>query len=412
MWIFLLTFKITPLKTNHKIIVNFKEMIYRFKKSLSAVYAGQNHLADKQITLRHVYLFLFCLAIASCNGQNNVVQKTKATKVSEENKTLGQVVAEMEQQIMKIFQDSKDNYWFGSRSQGVYKYDGKRLIQFSTKDGLCNNRIRGIQEDKFGNLYFDTGSGISKFDGQKFETLRLIKDYTNDWQLQEDDLWFVGDWNKNGAYRYDGKDLYHLKFPEHPLEAEAYEINPSPSFNPYEVYNIQKDSKGNIWFGTSVFGACRYDGVSHLWISEREMTEIDPGPAPGVRSILEDHKGDFWFSSNINHKYKILDTPLRMEADKLPYQKMEGINHSEVSEMPNFCMVIKQDDKGAIWLATYGSGVWKYDGGKVTHYQVRLTEKDVKIYTLFQDKKGALWLGTQNASVLKFNGKKFIPFKI
>ena len=38
----------------------------------------------------------------------------------------------------------------------MYRYDGKTLVNFTTKDGLDNNRIGGIQEDKAGNIYFTT----------------------------------------------------------------------------------------------------------------------------------------------------------------------------------------------------------------------------------------------------------------
>lgn len=50
----------------------------------------------------------------------------------------------------------------------MYRYDGKTLINFTTKDGLPNNRVDEIREDKFGNIYFTSchpNSTISKFDG-------------------------------------------------------------------------------------------------------------------------------------------------------------------------------------------------------------------------------------------------------
>jgi hypothetical protein len=63
----------------------------------------------------------------------------------------------------------KNIYWFGSWETGVYKYDGKTLINYTTKHGLLNNRIDEIKEDKFGNIYFASAnatSSISKFDGK------------------------------------------------------------------------------------------------------------------------------------------------------------------------------------------------------------------------------------------------------
>jgi len=50
--------------------------------------------------------------------------------------------------IFIIFQDKDNNYWFESDGKGVYHYDGKTIIHLSTKDGLSNNHIREIQQDK------------------------------------------------------------------------------------------------------------------------------------------------------------------------------------------------------------------------------------------------------------------------
>ena len=49
---------------------------------------------------------------------------------------------------MVIYQDKKNVYWFGSWETGVYKYDGKELVNFTTKHGLIKNRIDEIKEEQ------------------------------------------------------------------------------------------------------------------------------------------------------------------------------------------------------------------------------------------------------------------------
>ena len=78
----------------------------------------------------------------------------------------GEIVSELGKSVMYVFQAKNNDYWFGSNDRGVYRYDGKTLVNFTTKDGLVSNRIRGIQEDRSGNIYFTTYEGISKFDGR------------------------------------------------------------------------------------------------------------------------------------------------------------------------------------------------------------------------------------------------------
>ena len=68
---------------------------------------------------------------------------------------------------MLVYQDKKNNYWFGSWEDGLYKYDGKTILHFTTKCGLPNNRIDEIKEDNSGNVYFIQARSI-KFDGAIF----------------------------------------------------------------------------------------------------------------------------------------------------------------------------------------------------------------------------------------------------
>lgn len=369
-----------------------------------------------------IFTFIFITLISTCNRQDTPYSSkesvnqsnsifTKASKIIESK--IDNPTSLMDEKVMNILQDSKGNYWFGTREKGVYKYDGKNITHFSKKDGLADDRIRGIQEDKFGSIYFDTGAGISQYDGQNFETLVLNNDSIDEWKLDTHDLWFEGYWGGNGAYRYDGQNLYHLEFPKHKLEKEFYKLNPNASFSPYEVYKIEKDNKGNIWFGTSILGACRFDGKSFFWVSEREMTEIDPGPAAGVRSILEDKDGNFWFNSNVNHKFKIIKNSTGNQNGKFSYEKIKGIDTSVVPRLNNYFMYVEQDEKGNIWMVRYDGGVWKYDGENLIHYPITFKnqDEDVLLFKMYKDKQGDLWLTTHNAGALKFNGETFESFK-
>jgi hypothetical protein len=204
----------------------------------------------------YILLLLSVLIVfTSCNGQN---QKTVDIKSEQTKKTIvGDTVSELDKTIFIVFQANNKDYWFGSNGQGVYHYNGKTIRHFETKDGLCNNQIREIKEDKSGNIFIVTLEGVSKYDGQKFFTLPVIE--SNEWKMEPGDLWFKAP-GKNGAFRYDGASLYHLEFPKHYLADDFYKAIPNAPYNPYEVYTIYEDSKGNLWFGTSNFGICRFDG--------------------------------------------------------------------------------------------------------------------------------------------------------
>ncbi len=74
-----------------------------------------------------------------------------------------EIVSQLDPAIWRVHHAVNGDYWFGSKDQGVYRFDGKTLVNFTTKDGLYYDPVGGIQEDKAGNIYFattfDTKSG-------------------------------------------------------------------------------------------------------------------------------------------------------------------------------------------------------------------------------------------------------------
>ena len=333
----------------------------------------------------------------SCKGQEKAEHKQTGT----ENLEIGKAASELDNQIWKIFQDSKGTYWFGSNGNGIYYLDGNKLKHFTTTDGLVNNAIRGIQEDINGNIYIETPEGISKFDGKQFTTLKAIKSSYNQWKLNPTDLWFG--YNAYDLYRFDGDSLFELKLPRQDLK-KAFGIEPEGvpfkglNNTPYAVFGVNKDKGGNIWFGTATAGAFRYDGNSFLWFGEKELSTLPDGRVPGVRSMLQDKNGYFWLS-NFYSKYKI-------EPGNLQYEKIKGIE----KENPNYFNSGIVGKDGNFWMTTYGGFVWKYDGKTLTSFKIHNGKEVVLLVTIYQDKNDVLWLGTDNDGVYKQNGDKFEKF--
>lgn len=364
----------------------------------------------------HLYsqiCLLLLIFTLSCNGQNSSLVSNSTKNEQSSTMAIGDTVSELDKSNWIIFQDMKNHYWFGTDGQGVYRYDGKTILHFTTKHGLPNNKIRGIQEDNLGNVYITSLDGISKFDGKAFSTLPITE--SNEWKLDSNDLWFaiLGKTGENGPYRYDGKTLHHLKFPKHYMEDEHYAINGKHPWSPYEPYTIYKDSKGNIWFGTSELGICRYDGKTTSWMYEKHLTLIEGGGSFGIRSIIEDKDGKFWFCNTTN-RYDILPAS-SIDQDKtlIKYKREKGIekiSSPEGKDMIYFMSVLK-DNEGDLWMLTYEQGVWRYDGESMIHYPIKDGDKEIKLFSIYKDRHGDLWLGSHDAGAYKFTGKTFEKFK-
>lgn len=228
------------------------------------------------MTLKTIVLFSILTAFTSCTGQNQKKVEHKSETITET--IVGDTVSKIGKNIRCIFQDSKNNFWFATDGEGVFKYDGKTLIQITDKHGLCSKFVWYIQESKDGTLWFKTRDGICFFDGKKFVTKQTDDNILEATDIKSDDLLV--------DYYYTGKTLKKFQLPQtSPL------TNNNNYHTPYMVYCSFTDSKGNLWFGTDSRGVCKYDGKIFTWLDNREL-------GVAVRSIFEDKNGNIWIGNN------------------------------------------------------------------------------------------------------------------
>jgi ligand-binding sensor domain-containing protein len=349
------------------------------------------------MNLATLLFFSILFVLTSCNGQPT--NSKDHFSLLNEICVKGDAVNELGSSIMVIYQDKKNTYWFGSWKTGLYRYDGKTLINYTTKQGLYNNRVDDIKEDNYGNIYFTSchpNSTITKFDGKSFTNVKATP--SNDWKLEANDLWLKNAHQTEKVYRFDGNTLYELTVPK-PLKLN----------NPFEVYSIYKDTKGNIWFGTNPSGVCRFDGKSFEWITEEDVTEFRNEGANGVRSITEDKNGDFWF--NTENRYSVYDS-ITLKSNKFytRHESIGSLDGKNTSGLKEYLSTLR-DNHNNLWFVTYRDGVWKYDGTKITHYTVQANSKDITLFSIYKDNNGDLWLGTEENGAYKFNGNSFDKFK-
>ena len=92
--------------------------------------------------------------------------------------------------ILELYESSTGEIWIGTFGGGLNKFVPKtknkahKFISYEEKDGLPNNVIKGILEDKLGNLWISTNKGISKFNPQN----ESFKNYDANDGLQDNEF--------------------------------------------------------------------------------------------------------------------------------------------------------------------------------------------------------------------------------
>jgi len=347
-------------------------------------------------TIQIFTLLILCL---SCKQQ--VVPKTSIDRISIPKTDVSPQKSKFWQfksLIRAILQDSKGNFWFGSDNEGVCKYDGEYFTYFSTENGLSNNQIRTIQEDEHGHIWFATGYGVCKYDGdtiiQKIAVKKFIPESSlgNYWQNTPHDLWFNGE-IEGGIYRYDGGYLNLLNFPILHPDDQSSNLGGT-------VTGISEGKNNMLWIAN-------YNGV--LGHNGREFVDInEKGVKYHVRNILEDSKGRLWIANNGIGVLMYDGETTHHLADLLGPNKFPKLNDTIYPyPVPMHVFGLAEDKHGHIWFGDRDTGAWKYDGTSIVNYTQEDGLPNNFVWHIYQDNNQELWFGLNDGYVCKFDGTRF-----
>ena len=282
-----------------------------------------------------------------------------------------------------IIQDKSGNILIGTNA-GICKYDGKIFNNYFETDTLNNLRITTLLEDRDGNIWFGAmNSGVYRYDGKNVINFLNNDDHPfnldNHYQLIMDilqdrngNIWFSS-WNGGGVWRYDGKTFtnflpsknYYLSNedgrtitnPEQgtinnfPIEENTYSLSQN-SITDDMIFSISEDKDGNLWFATRRHGVCRYDGKSFTSFRENEAFV-----SYGIYSIHEDKKGNMWFSTDKNGVFCYDGKTFRN------YTTADGLVNNSVFS-------ILEDKDGNLWFGTRWFGLSRFDEKTFTTFSV------------------------------------------
>jgi len=241
-----------------------------------------------------------------------------------------------------VLEDRKGNLWFATRDSGVYYYNGKSFQHFTTREGLANNGVTCIYEDKAGIIWFGTGGGVSRYDGKSFQNFTTKEglsdnDLTTIMEDKTGKLWFG---TRGEPCFYDGKTFTVLKNKD------------GKGFR--NVWSIIEDKKGSIWFGDND-GLWRYDSSTVTKVSQR-----------GAYAIIQDKKGNIWTTGPVSPSVWQVWVLSRYDAKSL-YNKMPIVTEIKSGGIMAFLGILEAND-GSIWFGS-APGVYRYDGKTFTYFK-------------------------------------------
>ena len=363
--------------------------------------------------------------------------------------------------VRTVYGDRAGNIWVGT-ANGLSRFKDGKFTPFTTKHGLSNNNIRTLLEDRDGILWIGTDSGLNRMVAGKIEYIKGIEGLENDeiFSLLEDkegSLW-IGT-HTNGLHRLrdgkftvfgppegllgasvgaifeaqDGRILigtnpgglsvlhdghvatYSIAHDFHSLsnkirmiaqaQAGAFLIGTRDGLNRFHdgryvanivgaaltnvtVYSFYEARDRSLWIGTDV-------GLKHL-VSGKIVpkAQFEVFRTKSVASILEDRSGRVWIGRFGATGY--------FQGETFTAYPSEPLRNANVQ-------AIYEDEDSVLWFATWGQGLLRLKGDKLTAYTNKDGLFDNTQWAVLDDGAGNLWMSS-NRGIFRVSKQELDDF--
>jgi ligand-binding sensor domain-containing protein/signal transduction histidine kinase len=284
-----------------------------------------------------------------------------------------------------------------------------RFDRITVEDGLSQNAVLTILQDRRGFVWMGTEDGLNKYDGYGFEIFKhdnedpfSISDSLIS-KLYEDQFGVLWIGTRSGLDRYDPDTNSFSHFQNDPADTS--------SLSGTWVVSIIEDYEGTLWIGTDDGGLSQFDRETNTFV---RFTHNPNDPMSlsddSVRVIYEDNHDYLWVGTrNGLNRYN----PAEKTFSHFGNDSSGLFNLSE-----NNISCILEDSRGILWVATEEAGLYYKRPSAERFSQLRNNPQDPeslshdRVRSLYEDTIGQLWVGTQNGlDLLNPTGMDFIHFQ-
>ena len=298
--------------------------------------------------------------------------------------------------------------WGGTDGSGLFRYQHGTFRTYSTAEGLTNDFVRDVYEDRHGTLWVGTDDGLFRFDGRglvRVDGRRGIPALAVH-AIRED---------RQGNLWVGGSTILSL----HGTECREFHLEGYGSAS--RVKTILETADGTIWVGT-------VSGLQRLALSDHPSGRFEgvPEVPVTVRALAEDRSGALWIGTigdglvrYANHAFTRIATPysppsstvLALFEDKeqnIWAGMQTGLLRLSRAAMSTFPLpdaanadfgTVYADRDGSLWVA--GTHLYRIDPRRGRSATIPPPLPGVRVRSVMRDSRGALWIGTEGAGVFR-----------
>ncbi|WP_373523748.1 two-component regulator propeller domain-containing protein, partial [Aquiflexum sp.] len=354
-----------------------------------------------------IYILLSCLPSHMVRGQKAALPLAESSSHLYKFSQYSSKDGLPQNSVLAILQDRTGFIWLGT-DDGLARFDGYQFEVYrhepENPNSLNNNVIRALLADPFDNIWIGTeGGGINILNPRlgRFFPLDLkdgkgqkpIFGKISALCMDSDHNFWVGT-NGGGVYKISGfQEIKEpLGSPSYHEALSAVQITKENSFlEDDKIWSIYEDQNKNIWIGT-------LEGGAYLLEKGKGNPQAVPIHHQGkkiqsIKSFFEDSKGDFWIGTEKSGLFRKKSREKNFKLFNLPEQRRDF-------QQPELNITGFWEDRlSNLWIGTLGRGLFvlNQELGQVSHFEDDPSDpyslNGNSVYTLFEDHSGNIWLG-------------------
>lgn len=277
-----------------------------------------------------------------------------------------------------------------SSSATTLSPEKRRFEHFTTVDGLSQNTVYAISQDRFGFMWFGTVVGLNRFDGYSFKVYHHDENNPNSLSANEVSAIFEDTEGRlwigtrgGGLSRFDQQTEQFFSYSFKEIHNGTYEV---------KTVNCMYEHQDRLLLVGTIHGLAYYD-------SEKDVLVGDSDPILGEKAVqsisASSQPGLVW----VGTKQGLFLLDVESKSVVKHFLHKEGDSGS-ISE--NYVTSVVEDAKGRVWVGTRENGLHRLSSWKDNRfehftagaaYDGQLLSNTIRTLSMARDQ--SIWVGTR-----------------
>lgn len=294
-----------------------------------------------------------------------------------------------QESVTGVLQDRQGYIWVGTQA-GLNRFDGYRVTTFKNDpadpNSLVDNYVQALYEDAAGQLWIGSKGGLDRYD----PALRgFIHQPITTGALSVTGI--IGD-GKDGLWLTTSEGLRHIDIASGKMRALRHAPSDPDSISDDRVNAVARDRSGNLWIGTA-------GGLEMLAPGADKFRHLTPRTeataSNNITALSIGPDGVIWAGAMAGLQAWRIDGG---KARRLPSTATVAFGDLRVD-------ALLHDSDGTLWVGTHEDGLKRHDPGSARFHSYRSDSlnrhglSDNQITALYQDRSGTLWVGSWYAGL-------------